>query len=128
MGLNREETLEKVVREDKNLGRVRYTITYDPKLPHLPAILGRNWRVMVETDPRLTRAFSKPPMVCLRRGKNLKKELVRARLPPNLGRQNTRAAQGPRAGFTSWGNLLQYILSHLLDIFIENGYWDYNVT
>ena len=36
MGLNREETLEKVVREDKNLGRVRYTITYDPKLPHLP--------------------------------------------------------------------------------------------
>ena len=90
-----------MVREDKNLGRVHYTITYDPKLPHLPAILGRNWRVMVDTDPRLTRAFPKPPMVCLKRGKNLREELVRAQLPPRLGRVDTRAAEGRKAGFTS---------------------------
>ena len=101
MGLDREQTLDKVVREDKNLGRVRYTITYDPKLPHLPAILGRNWKVMVDTDPRLTRAFPKPPMVCLKRGKNLREELVRAKLPPRLGRVDTRAAEGRKAGFTS---------------------------
>ena len=30
--------------------------------------------------------------------------------------------------FNPRGNLLQYVLSHLLDIFIENGYWNYNVT
>ena len=48
--MNREETLEKVVREDKkNRGRVRYTITFDPKLPHLPAILSKNWNVMVDS-------------------------------------------------------------------------------
>ena len=101
MGLDREETLKKVVREDKNAGRVRYTITYDPKLPHLPAILGRTWRVMVETDPRLTKAFPKPPMVCLKRGKNLKEELVKARLPPRLGRPGSRASENRRVGFTS---------------------------
>ena len=39
MALDREKTLEKVEREDKNVGRIRYTITYDQKLPLLPAIL-----------------------------------------------------------------------------------------
>ena len=99
MALNREKTLEKVAREDKNVGRVRYTITYDPKLPLLPAILGRNWGVMVDTDPRLVKAFSKPPMVCLKRGKNLKEELVRARLPSRPCKVGTRSGAGPRLGF-----------------------------
>ena len=101
MGLNRGQALEKVVTQDKNQGRVRYNITYDPRLPHLPAILGRTWRVMVDTDPRLKKAFPSPPMACLERGKNLKEELVKARLPPRLGRGGTRSEAGPRVGFTS---------------------------
>ena len=68
--MNREETLEKVVREDnKNRGRVRYTITFDPKLPHLPAILSKNWNVMVDSDRRLNKAFPAPPMASLKRGR-----------------------------------------------------------
>ena len=67
--LDRNTALNKVLRDNKtNAGRVCYTITYDPKLPHLPAILGRNWKVMVKSDPRLLKAFPAPPMVCLKRG------------------------------------------------------------
>ena len=77
--MNREETIEKVVREDnKNRNRVRYTITYDPKLPHLPAILSKNWNVMVDSDRRLNKAFPAPPMASLKSGPNLQDNLVRA--------------------------------------------------
>lgn len=61
--MNREETIEKVVREDnKNRNRVRYTITYDPKLLHHPGILNKKWNVMVDSDRRLNKAFPAPPM------------------------------------------------------------------
>ena len=46
-----DKALKKVTRkDDKNKGRVRYTEVYDSKLPQLPNILERNWRVMVESD------------------------------------------------------------------------------
>ena len=100
MRLDRDAALEKVAREERSDGdRVRYTITFDPKLPYLPPILSKNWHVMVETDPRLTKAFPKPPMACLKRGPNLKDRLIRARLPPRVGRAGTRTSDGPRPGF-----------------------------
>ena len=108
--LDREMSLEKVEREETNQGRVRYTITYDPKLPALAPILTKNWRVMVQSDQRLYKAFPAPPppMACLKRGSNLGDELeelrqllVRARLSPRMGKVGTRAASGGRAvGFT----------------------------
>ena len=94
MGLDREASLEKVERENVNQGRVRYTITYDPQLPKIPAILHKNWKVMVNSDQRLKKAFEKPPMACLKRGPNLSDSLVRARLPPKIGRGGNRAGDG----------------------------------
>ena len=96
------KSLDKVAREEqKNEGRVRYTITYDSKLPHLPHILGKNWRVMVESDQRLRKAFPAPPMACLKRGQNLKDKLIRARLPPRLGKPaGLRLGVSQRPGFT----------------------------
>ena len=101
--LVREKALDKVVQEEnKNEGRVRYTIVYDSKLPHLPRILGKNWRVMVESDRRLKQAFPAPPMACLKRGPNLKDMLVRARLPARLGKPaGLRMPASRRPGFTS---------------------------
>ena len=99
--LDRDQTLEKVQREEKSRGRVRYTITFYPKVPHLPNILSNNWKVMTEADPRLGKAFPAPPMACLKRGPNLQDKLVRARLPPIPDRPGTRAAAGPRPGITS---------------------------
>ena len=58
--LDRDRALEKVTREEKNKGRVRYTITYDSKLPPLPHILNKNWKVMIQTDQRLKKAFHAP--------------------------------------------------------------------
>ena len=100
--LDRVKSLDKVAREEqKNEGRVRYTITYDSKLPHLPHILGKNWRVMVESDQRLRKAFLAPPMACLKRGQNLKDKLIRAWLPPRLGKPaGLRLGGSQRPGFT----------------------------
>ena len=101
MGLDRELAMEKVERENKNEGRVRYTITYDPHLPKIPPILKKNWEEMIDEDQRLVKAFPKPPMACLRRGQNLSDRLIRAKLPPEMGRAGTRATDGIRVGFTS---------------------------
>ena len=84
--MDREKTIEKVVREDnKNRGRVRYTITFDPKLPHLPAILSKNWNVMVDSDRRLSKAFPAPPMACLKKGPSLQDKLIWARVGQQEG-------------------------------------------
>ena len=101
MGLDRERSLEKVERENKNEGRVRYNITFDPKLPKLPPILRKNWKVMVDEDQRLLKAFPKPPMACLKRGPNLADKLIRAKLPPVMGRQGNRGTNTYRVGFAS---------------------------
>ena len=99
--LDRDKALEKVTKkDDKNRGRVRYTVVYDSKLPQLPKILERNWRVMVESDRRLTKAFPAPPMACLKRGPNLKDKLVRARLPAKLGKLVSTRLQDQKKGFS----------------------------
>ena len=54
---------------------------------------------MVETDGRLQKAFPAPPMICLKRGKNLGDKLIKARLPKQIRRGGTRSAQGPEKGF-----------------------------
>ena len=54
---------------------------------------------MVESDPRLLKAFPAPPMVCLKRGPNLKDKLIRAKLPEKPGRPGLRQGDGPKAGF-----------------------------
>ena len=62
MKLDRDNVLDKVIRQDNtNRSRVRYTITYDPKLPNISSILTKNWKVMVESDQRLSKAFPTPP-------------------------------------------------------------------
>ena len=66
---------------DKCEDRVRFITTFDPRLPPIPAILAKNWRTMIERDPRLAAAFPKPPQACYRRGPNLTSLLIKARLP-----------------------------------------------
>ena len=100
--LDRNKALEKVQKvENRNSSRVHYTITYDPKLPHLPEILKKNYEAMVESDTRLKQAFPAPPMACLKRGRNLQDCLIRAKLPARVGRVGGRLTDGPRGGFSS---------------------------
>ena len=76
MELDRSQTLEKVQREEHE-PRVPYVVTFDPRLPAIPAILQKNWRVMVERDKRLQPVFKHPPMCSTRRGPNLANHLLR---------------------------------------------------
>ena len=77
-------------KEDKISGRVRFKTTYDPRFPAIPAILKKHHKIMVEKDSRLGKIFKEPPVVCYLRPKNLRDELVRAKLPRVTGRRSTR--------------------------------------
>ena len=79
--LDRDEALKKVVREEEGTNRVKFITTYDPRLPQISQILTQNWKVMVESDKRLLKAFPKPPMIVYKRPANLKDTLCRAKLP-----------------------------------------------
>ena len=92
LSLDREDAIKKVVRGMEVSNRVRYTATYDPKLPSLPPILVKNWKVMVDTDRRLVKPFAAPPMACLKRPVNLSDQLIRSRLS-TLQRAGTRVGQ-----------------------------------
>ena len=79
--MDRDQALEKVERvkmgeED----RVHYVVTYDPRLPPIPQILGRNWRTMCERDRRLPAVFTHPPRCSMKKGRNVANHLIRARL------------------------------------------------
>ena len=60
-----------------------------------------NWKVMIQSDGRLKKAFPAPTMLCLKRGKNLGDLLIRAKLPKEVKRKGTRAGVGPTQGFKS---------------------------
>ena len=60
---------------------------FDWRLPNVSSIMRKNWQVMVNYDNRLVKVFLEPPMVRFRRGKNLREEVCRAKLPlARLGR------------------------------------------
>ena len=58
-GMDRDQALNRVQRESGEQ-RVRYILTYEPKLPSIPSILVRTWGTMVDRDRRLKAAFPKP--------------------------------------------------------------------
>ena len=85
--LKREDILKKVDREDKNKSRVRAVIRFDRRLPNICSILRKNWQTMIGYDSRMLKIFPEPPMVCFTRGKNLREEVCKAKLPPaRMGR------------------------------------------
>ena len=80
--LDRNTMLERVSRTDTSSERVRAVFKFDRRLPNLSAIFRKNWQTMTTEDRRLLGPFPSPPMICYTRGKNLREELCRARLPP----------------------------------------------
>jgi hypothetical protein len=66
---------------------VRAVFKFDQRLPDLSNILRTNWKTMVEDDSRLLEVFTEPPMVCYKRGRNVRETLCQARLPPGRMRR-----------------------------------------
>ena len=79
-GLRRRAVLEKVVRGEQD--RVKAVFRYDKRLPDISGIMKRNWKVMVEADQRLLRAFKSPPVVRFTRTRNCREFLCKAKLAP----------------------------------------------
>ena len=58
-----------------------FVVTYDPRLPNIPAIQRKHWRAMVGMDQYMSEVFPEPPLTAFKRPKNIKEYLVRAKLP-----------------------------------------------
>ena len=54
------------------VGRVRAVFKFDRRLPNLDSIFRTIWQIMVKDDQRLLGAFPEPPMICFRRGQNVR--------------------------------------------------------
>ena len=78
--MDRLEALKKVSR-NKNTDRVCFVLTYDSRLPAVPALVTKHWYSMIQ-DPYLKAVFPKPPLVSFRRQKNIRQKVIRATVPP----------------------------------------------
>ena len=58
-----------------------FVVTYDPRLPNIPAIQRKHWRAMVGMDQYMSEVFPEPPLTAFKRPKNIKEYLVRAKVP-----------------------------------------------
>ena len=88
----RSDALKRVVRE-KSTDRVVFVVTYDPRLPSIPKIVGKHWRTMAQ-DPRMKEVFNLPPLVAYRRPANIKDKLIRSKMPRAQKRNNRRVKNG----------------------------------
>ena len=86
--IDREEALKKVVstKEDKTV----FAITYHPALPSIPQIVNKHWSVMIKENSRLQQRLEKAPSIAYKRSKNLKEELVRAKVTTKRSSNRTK--------------------------------------
>ena len=61
-----EEALKKVIRSESDKRPV-FVVTFDPRLPSIPAIQQKHWRAMVNMDPYMAEGFPSPPLIAYKR-------------------------------------------------------------
>ena len=76
----RKAALRKVTQKGKNKGPV-LAVTYDPRLPALGPIVAKHWRSMASRDAYLSKVFKRPPLIAFKRQKNLRENLIKAKVP-----------------------------------------------
>ena len=76
--ISRKEALKKAVKTPNS--REILAITFHPSLPSINKIVKKHWEVMVDSNQNLKRCFSVPPMIAYRRGKNLRDNLIKAKV------------------------------------------------
>jgi hypothetical protein len=76
--LDRNKLLER--RQNKTNNRVVLAITFNPKLPSVSQIIKKHWKSLTK-DPLMKKVFPLPPMLAFKQPPNLRKMLVRAKLP-----------------------------------------------
>ena len=71
-------------------------VTFDPRLPSIPAIQQKQCRSMTLTDPYLKEVFPEPPLVAFKRQRNIKDHTIRAKVPPPFNPRPRRMVKGMR--------------------------------
>ena len=56
-----------------------FVVTYNPRLPNIPAIQRKHWRAMVGMDQYMSEVFPEPHLTAFKRPNNIKEYLVRAK-------------------------------------------------
>ena len=75
--VGRQEALKKMEKKENDI--ITLAITYHPALPAVSNILTKHWKTLTR-DQKMRDIFPKPPMVAYRQPKNLKKQLVHAKV------------------------------------------------
>ena len=81
----REKALKHVVQKVSDRRPV-FVVTYNPRLPSIPAIQHKHLIAMVSADQYMTEVFPEPPLTAFRRQKNIGEYLTRAKVPPPKSR------------------------------------------
>jgi hypothetical protein len=76
----RHVALRRVIRTQAN-SRPVFALTYDPRLPPIQSIQAKHWRSMVGQDPYLSEVFTQSPLTAYRRQRNIRDNLIRAKVP-----------------------------------------------
>ena len=67
-----------------------FAITYHPALPSIPQIVNKHWSVMKKENSRLQQCLEKAPVIAYKRSKNLKDELIRAKVTTKRSSNRTK--------------------------------------
>ena len=78
--IDRNEALKKVVRK-KNTNRPVLAVTFDPRQPNIPQIVGTAYK-SAAADPTFKKTFPEKPLVAYRKQKTIGDNLIRAVLHP----------------------------------------------
>ena len=80
----RSEAIKKVARDTEPTNRRPvFVVSWDPRLPSIPALTQKHWRTMTTQDPYLQEVFPEPPLIAYKRQKNISDYIIRAKVPPN---------------------------------------------
>jgi len=79
----RQQALKRVKKENIDKRPV-FSVKYDPRLPSITNTRAKHWRSMVCQDQHLREVFELPPLTAYKRQRNLKDNLIRAKVaePP----------------------------------------------
>ena len=63
-------------------------------MPSITTIVKKHWRTMTSQDPHLNEVFPFPPLVAYKVGPNLRRKLIRAKVPPAPANRPSRQIPG----------------------------------
>ena len=103
----RAQALRKV-KKVENTKRPVFAVKYDPRLPAISPITNKHWRSMIVQDAYLKDVFKEPPLTAFKRQRNIKDNIIRAKIPMEPNKRPIRHNPGmKRCG--NWCTACPYI-------------------